>query len=129
MSVEITRVKQYIQSLGKFKVKLNGEQIVKIKNGETEYIEIDHDGSVLQVRNGLEKSNKLAVNDGDRVEIKVRFWTLWYGFIAILLATLYAAFTPVDIVMMAILTFFGVWIPTIVFPVTDIRKIEKDKRG
>ncbi|PRY83587.1 hypothetical protein [Alkalibacterium olivapovliticus] len=76
MSVEITRLKQYTQSLGKFKVKLNGEQIGKIKNGETEYIEIDRDGSVLQVRNGLEKSNKLAVNDGDRVEIKVRFWTL-----------------------------------------------------
>ncbi|PRY83588.1 hypothetical protein [Alkalibacterium olivapovliticus] len=40
-----------------------------------------------------------------------------------------AAFTPVDIVMMDILTFFVVWIPTIVFPVTEIRKIEKDKRG
>ncbi len=124
MSVEIRRVKQYAQSLGKFKVKLNGEPIVKIKNGETEYIEIDRDGSVLQVKNGLEKSNKLEVNDGDTVEIEVRFWTYWYGFVALLLVTLYAAFTPVDYIITGIFAFFIVWLPTILFPVTEIRKIE-----
>lgn len=127
MSVEITRVKQYVQSLGRFNVKLNGEPIVKIKNGETEYIEIDHDSSVLQVRNGLEKSNKLTVNDGDSVEIEVRFWTFWYGFVVMLFATLYAAFTPVDFAMTAIFTLLVIWIPTILFPVTEVRKVAQDE--
>lgn len=123
MSVEIKRVKQYAQSLGRFKVKMNGETIVKIKNGETEYIEIDRDGSVLQVRNGLEKSNKLEVNDGDKVEIKVRFWTLWYSFIAILFISVFPVFSPVDIVPTLIFVILITWIPSAIFPVVELRKV------
>lgn len=124
MTVEITRKKQYTNSLGKYKLKLNGETIFKIKNGETKTIELNQKDSVLQVRNGLDNSNKLTINKGDRVEVRVKFWTFWYGLLIGGFAGSVARIGPGSVWLSLFFILLIAHIPIFLVPVYTLSKVD-----
>ncbi|GAA0487155.1 hypothetical protein IRB23SM22_22240 [Alkalibacterium sp. s-m-22] len=94
MSIEIIRPSRYIHSLGKLKVKVNHNRVVKMKNGETKTVDLGQQQAILQVKHFGTKSNKLTVTDGDSVELGIKKWVYWQPVIIGIVVFISSMLTP-----------------------------------
>lgn len=77
ISIEIIRPSRYTHSLGKIKVKVNQDRVIKMKNGETKTIDLHQEQATLQIKQFGSRSNKLDISDGESVEIGFSKWVYW----------------------------------------------------
>lgn len=69
MSIIIKRETETAGAFVKFKVWINDTQVAKLKLGEVKELVFPEKEAVLQIRQLNGRSNKLVVNDGDRVKV------------------------------------------------------------
>ncbi|GEN50923.1 hypothetical protein [Alkalibacterium pelagium] len=78
MQVKVIRQEHLWEKGTQFSLRLDGDVVGKIANGETKHIKLNRQQSVLQVKQYRIKSNKLRISPGDCVRLTMKQWALWW---------------------------------------------------
>lgn len=78
MQVKVIRQEHLWEKGTQFSLRLDGDGVGKIANGETKHINLNRRQSVLQVKQYRIKSNKLKISPGDCVRLTMKKWALWW---------------------------------------------------
>jgi len=94
MSVEIKRNTGILGVMISFKVLVNGEEVERVQNNETIDVEIPGQEAVVQLSQLGIKTKKIAVKDGDRLEISTITWGIYSIFAVVIFFSLSSLFAP-----------------------------------
>jgi translation initiation factor IF-1 len=78
VQVKVIRQEHLWEKGTQFSLRLDGDVVGKIANGETKHINLNRQQSVLQVKQYRIKSNKLRISPGDCVKLTMKKWALWW---------------------------------------------------
>jgi len=94
MTVKIKRNTDFVGTMAKFKVIVNGEKVGTIGHEEFLEVEIPDDEAVIQLSQMGVRTNEMNVKDGDRLEVSTSNWGKYGVFAVIFLFLISRLFAP-----------------------------------
>ena len=77
MSVKISRKTGWLGSGTRIQVKINGEKVAKVSEGQSIEVDLPNEKAYLRASQSGVKSNGMEVDNGDHIEIKQTWWYRW----------------------------------------------------